>query len=97
MELRRSRICLIRPASPTTQYQTVAISQIQSDGQSLLRNIPALLCHPGASLLSLPVSFIACASSTLITWERTASRRRPAFSSHLVSQLPRKRSPQGRI
>ena len=25
-----------------------------------------------------------CASSTSITWERTASRRRPAFSSHLV-------------
>ena len=32
-----------------------------------------------------PVSFISCASSTSITWEPTASRRRPAFSSHLVS------------
>ena len=27
----------------------------------------------------LPVSFISCASSASITWERTASRRRPAF------------------
>src|SRR6202140_5095335 len=26
-----------------------------------------------------------CASSTSITWERTASRRRPAFSSHLIA------------
>src|SRR5438270_13855542 len=32
-----------------------------------------------------PVSFIFCASSASITWERTASRRRPAFSSHLVA------------
>jgi hypothetical protein len=29
--------------------------------------------------------FILCASSASITWERIASRRRPAFSSHLVT------------
>src|SRR5271157_3525521 len=28
-----------------------------------------------------------CASSTSITWERTASRRRPAFSSHLLTSV----------
>ena len=28
-----------------------------------------------------------CASSTSIIWERTASRRRPAFSSHLISSV----------
>jgi hypothetical protein len=28
---------------------------------------------------------ISCASSTSITWERIASRPRPAFSSHLIS------------
>jgi DNA-binding winged helix-turn-helix (wHTH) protein len=33
------------------------------------------------------VSFISCASSTSITWEPTASRRRPAFSSHLVTTV----------
>src|ERR1017187_1664229 len=33
----------------------------------------------------VPVSFISCASSASITWERTASRRRPAFSSHLFT------------
>jgi hypothetical protein len=45
---------------------------------------------PAAS--SLPVSFISRASSASITGERTASRRRPAFSSHLftpgTSELP---------
>jgi hypothetical protein len=33
------------------------------------------------------VSFISCASSASITWERIASRRRPAFSSHLVTPV----------
>ena len=40
-----------------------------------------LRCQPS----SLPVSFISCASSTSITWEPTASRRRLAFSPHLIS------------
>src|SRR6266568_3590471 len=30
---------------------------------------------------------ISCASSASITWELNASRRRPAFSSHLLSQI----------
>jgi hypothetical protein len=29
--------------------------------------------------------FFSCASSASITWERIASRRRPAFSSHLIT------------
>ncbi len=62
----------------------VAIPQIQSDGQFLLRNIPALLRHYGANF-SLRLLFI-CTSSTSITWERTPHPvRRPAFSSHLIS------------
>jgi hypothetical protein len=40
-----------------------------------------------ALIKGVTVSFISCASSALITWERTASRRRPAFSSHLIATL----------
>jgi hypothetical protein len=46
---------------------TVAISQIQSNGQFLRRNIPALRCRSGANLLHCRSPFI-CASSTSITW-----------------------------
>src|SRR5215469_13199792 len=44
---------------------------------------PALLlrCYS----FSLPVSFDLCFQALQITWELTASRRRPAFSSHLLS------------
>jgi hypothetical protein len=60
---------------------TRAISQVQSDRQFLLRNIPALLPCRGATSFIVGLLFI-CSSSTSITWERTASRRdRP---SHLI-------------
>src|SRR5215469_11559253 len=36
---------------------------------------------------SLPVSFDLCFQAPQITWELTASRRRPAFSSHLFSSV----------
>src|SRR5271156_4077343 len=39
---------------------TVAISQIQSDGQFLLRNIPALRCRYGANLLHCRSPFYLC-------------------------------------
>ena len=39
---------------------TVAISQIQSDGQFLRRNIPALRCCSGASLLHCRSPFYLC-------------------------------------
>src|ERR1700745_3546923 len=39
-----------------------ALSQIQSDGQFLLGNIPALLRHSGANLLHCRSAFISCAS-----------------------------------
>jgi len=52
----------------------VAISQIQSDGQSRLRKIPALLCAYGANLLHCRSSLSLLPLSTSITWERTASR-----------------------
>ena len=38
----------------------VAISQIQSDGQFLLRNIPALRCRSGANLLHCRSPFYLC-------------------------------------
>jgi hypothetical protein len=44
----------------------------------------------------LPVSFISCASSASITWERIASRRRPAFSSHLISSIDSSRQSSSR-
>jgi hypothetical protein len=71
--------CLIDDAIPA-----VAIAQIQSDGQ-LLGEI-FLLCFATAVLTFFIAGLLnICASSTLITWERIASRRRPVFSSHLVS------------
>src|SRR5271156_6773312 len=39
---------------------TVAISQIQSDGQFLLRNIPALRCCSGANLLHCRSPYLLC-------------------------------------
>jgi hypothetical protein len=39
---------------------TVAISQIQSNGQFLLRNIPALRCCSGANLLHCRSPFYLC-------------------------------------
>jgi len=38
-----------------------------------------------ANLLHCRSPFISCAQSASITWERTASRRRPAFSPHLLT------------
>src|SRR5262252_650100 len=64
----------------------VAITQIQSDSQFLPRNIPALLCHCGANLLHCRSPFSLCLEH-VDTWERTASRRRPAFSSHLITTI----------
>jgi hypothetical protein len=62
------------------------ISQLKTDRQLLSGTIPDLLRRRGANL-SLPVSFISCASSTSMTREPTASRRRPAFSSHLITTI----------
>src|SRR5262245_36152434 len=65
---------------------TVAIPQIQSDRQCWLRKLFALLAHSGANLIHCrsPLSLVPL--STSITWERTASRRRPVFSSHLITR-----------
>src|SRR5258706_8930009 len=61
-----------------------AISQIQSDRQLLLLEKFALQCLYSASLLHKLVSF-ALRLERVDHWERIASRRRPAFSSHLRS------------
>src|ERR1700688_5256035 len=51
----------------------------------MLREFLSRLCRCGSNLFPCRSPFI-CASSTSITWERTARHvRRPAFSSHLVS------------
>src|ERR1039457_4833388 len=47
-----------------------------------------LLCLPATVLTFFIAGLLfICASSTSITWERTASRRRPAFSSHLLTSV----------
>src|SRR5215472_2056098 len=62
--------CFIHHAVPTA-----AISQIQPDGEPLLRKIPAWLCSYSANLLHCRSPFTSCASSTSITWERTPASR----------------------
>jgi hypothetical protein len=50
----------IWPDSSSTQYQLLPIAQIQSDGQSLPGNIPALLRRYGANLLHCRSPFYLC-------------------------------------
>jgi hypothetical protein len=58
------------------------ISQVHSDRQLLLvENLLPLRCH-SAILFHKPVSF-PLRLERVNHWERIASRRRPAFSSHL--------------
>src|SRR5271167_751010 len=71
---------LIQYAVPTP-----SVSQIQPDRQFLTYNFFDLLCRCSANLLHCRSPLSPCASSASITWELIASRRRPAFSSHLVS------------
>src|SRR6266481_3724417 len=68
---------------------TVAVSQIQTNRQFLLRYIPALLCLCSATLFHCRSPFI-CASSTSITWERTASRLETGLliSSVMIASTP---------
>jgi hypothetical protein len=54
---------------------TVAISQIQSNGQFLLRNIPALRCCSGANLLHCRSPFYLCFEHVDNLGAYTASRR----------------------
>ena len=62
----------------------VAISQIQSDGQYLLRNIPALLCPYGTNLLHCRSPLSLVPQSTPTTWQRTPH---PAQTGHLISSV----------
>src|SRR5271169_3775058 len=64
---------------------TVAIPQIQTNCQFRLRKTLRLLCCCSANLLHCRSPLSLALQSASITWERTASRRRPAFSSHLVT------------
>src|SRR5213082_2331209 len=52
----------------------VAIAQIQSDGQFLLRNIPALRCRYGANLLHCRSPFYLCFEHVDNLGAYTASR-----------------------
>src|SRR5271169_5595388 len=64
---------------------TVAIPQIQTNCQFRLRKTLRLLCCCSANLLHCRSPLSLALQSASITWERTASRRRPAFSSHLLA------------
>ena len=69
----------IWPASSTTQYQLLR-SPRSNPMVSLCCEI-FLLCAAALVLIFFIAGLLfICASSTSITWERTASRRRPAFS-----------------
>jgi hypothetical protein len=70
------------PASSSTQYQLLR-SPRSNPIVSLCREI-FLPCFVGANLLHCRSPFSLCLER-VDTWDRTASRRRPAFSSHLVS------------
>src|SRR5271169_3232488 len=72
--------CFIQHAIPAR-----AIPQIQPDREPLFGKIPDLLRRCGANLLHCRSPLSLVLSSTSITWERTASRRRLAFSSHLFA------------
>src|SRR5580700_2851279 len=61
---------------------TGSISQVQTDGQlGLFENLLPPRCY-SATLFHKPVSF-PLRLERVNRWERIASRRRPAFSSHL--------------
>src|SRR6478736_1642777 len=62
-----------------------AITQVQPDGQLLRGKILRLPGCYGANLLPCRSPLSLALSSASITWEPTASRRRPAFSSHLFT------------
>src|SRR2546430_15602469 len=61
------------------------MAQIQSNRHLLNCKFVRLLCCCGANLLHCRSPLSLVLQSTSITWEPTASRRRPAFSSHLFS------------
>jgi hypothetical protein len=74
------------PASSSTQYQLDRSPRSSPIVSFCSRKF--FVCSAAVVLTSsLPVSFISSASSASITWDRTASRRRPAFSSHLVATV----------
>src|SRR6185437_6431772 len=64
----------------------VAISQIQSDGQFLLRNIPARFAHCGANLLHCRSPFYLCFEHVDNLGAYTASR--PETGLLISSDLP---------
>ena len=64
-----------------------AIPQIQTNRQLLLCKILVLPGRYSANLLHCRSPLSLAPSSASITWERTASRRRPVFSSHLIASL----------
>ena len=74
------------PLRPTRNtISTDPLGQIRSSAR--LRKIPDLLRRCGANLFRCRSPFISCASSASITWDPTASRRRPVFSSHPLTTI----------
>src|SRR5258708_38437810 len=79
--LQKHVTCLIQNA-----VMAGSISQVQTDGQlGLFENLVSVSRH-GAILFHKPVSF-PLRLKRVNRWERIASRRRPAFSSHLINGI----------
>src|SRR5271170_2606928 len=76
----------IWPPPSTTQYQL--LRSPKSNPMVSFCCEKFLLCFAAAVLTFFIAGLLfICALSTSITWERTASRRRPAFSSHLLATV----------
>jgi hypothetical protein len=64
-----------------------AVAEIQTDGQSLLRKIPALLCCSGANLLHCRSPFYRCFKQVDNLGAYSIPSRDRLFSSHLFATV----------
>src|SRR2546428_13791227 len=62
-----------------------SVAQVQANRQPLALHFSDRMCRCSANLLHCRSPLSLALSSASITWERIASRRRPAFSSHLIA------------
>jgi len=74
------------PAASRTQYQ-LDRSPRSRPTVNLCPSIFPILRAAAVLTFFIAGLLISCASSASITWERIASRRRPAFSSHLLTTI----------
>ena len=83
---RGGNLVLQNHASGFVQNAVIAgtIPQIQPNGQRVGLQFFDRLPSRNAKLLQAGLLYLLRFERVAITWERTASRRRPAFSSHLI-------------